>query len=102
MKHYLRFTGAIAGLMALLAAPAQAQPVCGPRAEIVGKLSANYEEQQAAVGLASNGNLLEVFTSKAGTWTVLFTRPDGITCFIAAGNNWQDTREPATVAGQEL
>lgn len=102
MKHYLPLTGAIVGLIALFAVPAQAQNICGPRGDIVDKLSANYEEQQSAMGLAKNGTLLEIFASKAGSWTIMFTVPGGKTCLIATGEGWQKIDKAAKTAGNNL
>jgi hypothetical protein len=102
MKYYLPFIGAMFGVMTFLATPATAQTLCGPHTEIAEKLSNQFEERQSAVGLANNGTLLEVFTSKVGSWTILFTRPDGISCLIVTGNSWLETAEPAKAAQQEL
>ncbi len=102
MKHYLPFTGAVLGVIALLAAPAQAQTVCGPRNDIVEKLNSNFEEQQSAMGLAKNGTLLEIFSSKAGSWTIMFTEPGGRTCLIATGEGWQKIDKAAKTAGKRL
>ena len=39
-----------------------------------------------ALGLASNGGLLEVLTSgNGGTWTIILTMPNGVSCLVAAG-----------------
>ncbi len=73
----------------LLAAPASAQAVCGERAKIVELLQTRHAESRRAVGLASNGTLLEIFASAAGTWTVLMTFPDGRTCMMADGEAWR-------------
>ena len=102
MKRYLPFTGAIIGLMALFATSAQAQTICGPRSDIVAKLSTQYEEHQAAMGLASNGTLLEIFSSKGGSWTIMFTEPGGKTCLIATGEGWQKIEQAAKTAGKTL
>lgn len=81
---------------ALIAAPAFAQspgsgPACVKRTELIKHLEAKYHEAPAAVGLADNGSLLEVFASKSGeTWTVTVTMPNGISCMVATGQQWQD------------
>ena len=102
MKLYLPLTGAIAGIVASFAASAQAQPVCGARNDIVGKLNTTYEERQSAIGLASNGTLLEVFSSKSGSWTIMYTQPGGVTCLMATGRNWLDIKEAATPAQKKM
>lgn len=86
----------IAAAAALMAAPALAQPAgpgpaCVKRADLIKHLEAKYHEAPAAVGLADNGALLEVFASKSGeTWTVTVTMPNGISCMVASGQQWQD------------
>jgi len=53
-------------------------------------MGGKYRESPVAVGLASNGKLLEVLTSEDGsTWTILLTSPNGISCLFAAGSSWQ-------------
>jgi hypothetical protein len=79
--------------------PASAQMVCGTRTEIVNKLSDSYEEQQTSAGIARNGNLVEVFSSREGSWTIIYTIPGGQTCLMAVGENWQALKEPMTVTG---
>tara|TARA_Y100000588_G_C13975802_1_gene804980 strand:+ start:257 stop:565 length:309 start_codon:yes stop_codon:yes gene_type:complete len=102
MKRYLALTGAIVGLTALFAGPAQAQMICGPRSDIVEKLTTQYEEHQAAMGLASNGTLFEVFSSKAGSWTIMVSEPGGKTCLVATGEGWQKIDKAAKTAGKTM
>jgi hypothetical protein len=89
-------TPLLAAAAALIAAPAFAQtassgPACVKRADLIKHLEAKYHEAPSAVGLADNGALLEVFSSKSGeTWTVTVTMPNGISCMVATGQQWQD------------
>lgn len=42
------------------------------------------------MGLASNGSVLEILTSRSGeSWSILVTMPNGMTCLIASGENWE-------------
>jgi len=75
---------------ASLAVPAVAQTPCGPRADIIKMLSDKYRERPRAIAIANQTSLIEVFTSEAGTWTILVTRPKGATCIIGAGQSWED------------
>ena len=95
------FWAAVATLAVLLSAgPSNAQQaVCGKRADIVARLSSGFSEQPRSAGLASNGSLVEIFASKQGTWTIIFTRPGGPTCLVAVGDNWQRIEEPLNPAG---
>lgn len=74
----------------LLSVEAQAQGMCGKRADMVKALNDKYSEFGKAIAIAGQVNLVEVFASKAGTWTILITTPEGKTCIIAAGNSWED------------
>lgn len=97
------FMGVAAAIAMMVAAtPSLAQTVCGKRADIVERLSTGYEEQQSSAGIAANGNLVEVFASKKGNWTIIFTKPGGVTCLMAVGENWQVIKEPFTVSGLML
>ena len=79
------------GLGALtLAAPASAQGICGVRGDFVDHLAQRHREAPAAMGLASNGKMVEVLTNtETGTWTIIVTNADGSACVIAAGEAWQ-------------
>ena len=92
----------VAFLLSLLALPpslpAQAQHLCTNRSEVLGHLANKYSEAPVALGLASNGGVIEVLTSNSGnTWTIIITMPSGISCMLAAGKNWE--RLPLAVAG---
>lgn len=86
----------VAAVAAMIAAPAFAQsagpgPACVKRTDLIKHLEAKYHEAPSAVGIADNGALLEVFSSKSGeTWTVTVTMPNGISCMVASGQQWQD------------
>ncbi|WP_417517239.1 hypothetical protein [Minwuia sp.] len=70
---------------------AQAEMLCKDRDEVLAQLSNSYKEAPVAMGLASNGAVLEVLTSSGqdATWTILVTRPDGVSCIMATGSAWQ-------------
>lgn len=74
-----------------IACEAQAQPACLPHAQLVDLLDGRYSEQRIAVGLESNGRLFEVFATDDGsTWTMVVTTPNGASCVVAAGLEWQE------------
>ena len=72
--------------------PAHAQVNCDLRKSLLAKLDTGYDEHPVASGLASSGNLIEILTSSGGTWTILITNPNGITCIAAVGEDWQDVK----------
>lgn len=64
---------------------------CGERKIVLKYLSKKYSEQPIAMGLAANGGLIEVLTSRKGlTFTIIVTMPEGDTCMVAAGEGWED------------
>jgi len=95
MKNYVTLVGsALLGTMILgSAAPAvQAEEtlrICGPRDRIVDRLLASYQEEQTFTGMTTGGSLVELFLSPEGSWTFLHTTPDGLSCLLAAGNDWE-------------
>lgn len=70
----------------------QGAPVtCAPRDALVERLSGRYDEQRTGAGLQNSRQMLEVWSSSdTGTWTVLITRADGVSCIVATGTNWLD------------
>ena len=81
------------------AGPAAAQGLCMPREQIVEMLDARYSEAPVALGLASGGRLVEVFSTEDGsTWTLLLTAPDGTSCMMAEGQGWSAL--PGPIVGQ--
>ena len=69
--------------------PAGAQTACGDRNQITDRLATGYSESRVGSGLDSNGLVVELFVSRQASWTLLVTFPDGRTCLIAVGENWQ-------------
>jgi hypothetical protein len=66
-----------------------AQSVCGDRNTFLEKLNSRYGEGITGMGLANNGTMLEIATSQQGSWTIIVTRPDGVSCVVATGEAWE-------------
>ena len=88
LKDMMALTAGIGALM--IAGTARAESICAEHQKIVDQLTSRYGETRQSLGLASNGSVVEVFASKAGTWTILVTDADGQTCLAAAGEAWQE------------
>ena len=70
---------------------AYAQEALVDRTEVVKSLSETHGETTVAMGLASNGGVLELFTSADGsTWTIIVTMPDGKSRIVGEGEAWMD------------
>ena len=72
-------------------AQAQAQDTpCAERTNVVDTLDSQYKESPRAIGLVSQEAVLEIFVSDSGTWTVVVTDPEGVSCVLAAGQSWEE------------
>ena len=76
---------------------AEPRPKCSgtvaPRSQIVNVLSQRFAEVPAALGLAHDGSLVEVFTSPdSSTWTMVLTRPNGMSRIMVEGQAWIDVQ----------
>ncbi len=92
MWKALAFVAAVA-----LPLPAMAgNMACSQRDDVLAQLGNKYKEAPSAVGLANNGGLIEVLTSDDGaTWTIIVSMPNGTSCLLAAGENWQPVERVA-------
>ena len=87
----------------LIATGASAQEqVCGERNMIVHQLETKHGEFRQSAGLQDNMIVVEVFASEQGTWTILFTKPTGISCFMAVGKAWADDLSSVEGPGTSL
>ena len=77
------------GLLVQPAAAVRAQPVCMPHDELTKQLYAKFAEAPTANAIANNGALVELFASRdRSSWTLAMTRPGGMSCVLAAGQEW--------------
>ncbi len=97
----VRYLTAILGTLFIgwgaFSSSAQAQAMCGERRAVVADLEKTYSEAPVSIGLASNGAVIEVLASPSGSFTIILTQPNGISCVMAAGENWEDL--PKRLAG---
>lgn len=68
--------------------PAQSQ-ICATHENIAAGLKQNFGEEVQAIGITRVGALIEIYTSPHGTWTVVLTIPNGPSCLIADGADFQ-------------
>jgi hypothetical protein len=74
---------------ALFSQSAEAARLCGDRDQILKRLEQRHDETPQALGLSSDGGVLEVLVSPSGGWTILVTYPKRPTCVVAVGEAWQ-------------
>jgi len=76
--------------------PAQAAG-CAKREQVVERLKTRYSESLTAGGLQASRNsqtIVEVWASKeTGTFTVILTTPEGMSCVVATGTDWFQAAE---------
>ena len=79
-----------ASALFLSASSAIAEQICAPRDRAEIQLKKQFGEMVSGRGLAANGKqMIELFVSEKGSWTVLTSDPNGRSCVMASGENWQ-------------
>lgn len=89
----LRTTATLVALVVascLIAPTALAQSACGSHKMVAENLNKTYAETPVSMGVTIGGAVIEVFASPDGTWTLVITQPNGVTCLIAAGKDWEN------------
>ena len=80
----------LGALLSAVPLAALAEQSCAPRDVLTERLSGAYGEAFSGGGLQDADAVFEVWTSeKDGTWTILMTRSDGVSCIMAAGTAWR-------------
>ena len=103
MRRYLTATSTALILGSILTAPAAlAQPVCGSHQSISENLKKSYTEAPISMGITSGGGIIEVFSSPKGTWTLVITQPNGMSCLIAAGQDWEELPKQEMIFGAKI
>ena len=57
---------------------------------MVKALNAKYQESQRALGLINDKAMMEVYISAKGTWTMVVTNDQDMSCVLAAGEAWDE------------
>jgi hypothetical protein len=90
VRYLTTILGALLIGWSAISSPAQAQAMCGERGAVVANLEKTYSEAPVSIGLASNGSVIEVLASPSGSFTIILTQPNGLSCVMAAGENWEN------------
>jgi hypothetical protein len=101
MSKRILFIGTLVlGVAAVVDTAAAQSMACGHRAEIVASLGGKFGETRHGGGLAGPSAIFELFASeKTGTWTILRTGANGMSCVMAVGNGWQSDDAPVSAIG---
>jgi hypothetical protein len=73
---------------------AHAQNACLKRADLVKYLGDKYGEFPAGRGLAGTSAMIEVYASESGTFSIVSTHVNGVSCIVGAGQNWEKLDPP--------
>lgn len=93
----LKLFAAAAVLVAALGSTAQAaEPpaTCGTHKDLTAYLTSQYSEEVQSLGLTANGMLIELYVSPKATWSAVLTTPQGLSCLVAAGTDWESNPIP--------
>lgn len=63
---------------------------CSERALMVDRLEGRYAETRRGGGMEVSQGVVELYVSEEGSWTLLLTQPNGMSCPLAAGEGWRD------------
>lgn len=88
------------GGMILAADIARSQTQCDARDRVLSFLADRYGETRRSVGLAGEGTVMELFAADdTGTWTITVTLPNGQTCLVASGAEFEAVTEELPAKG---
>ncbi len=73
---------------------------CYERKGAIAFLKKKHSEVLRSVGLSKKGNLVELFTSHGGSFTIMLTTPKGMSCPIEEGKGWKNL--PSEKPGEKI
>jgi hypothetical protein len=79
----------VAGIIGAEASLAANPMPCSMHDDLVKMLNSKYSESLAGYGVAGQRNIVEVFIAERGSFTIIATNPNGVSCVIAAGQDWE-------------
>ena len=88
MTHWLLLAAFIAFSAAPVAAHAVTNQICHHHHKIENWLARQYGESPRGGGLTQR-HLFQIWVNETtGTWSITRTRPNKVTCLLAAGQDW--------------
>lgn len=86
---YLGLVIAIGGVL-LWSCVARAQgQACSTRESVLESLKTKFGEVPAGVGSGDNGVVVELLLAPGGSWSILLSMPNGKSCLVATGSDWE-------------
>ncbi|MBI1622238.1 hypothetical protein [Aquamicrobium zhengzhouense] len=68
-----------------------AMAMCGDRKQVLSDLQQQFSEAPMAIGQVDEQAVMEILVSESGSWTILATGTDGVSCIVSAGEGFQST-----------
>lgn len=65
-----------------------AEVICQPTAALHDRLERQFLAVRSATGLRGPDELMEVWTTSRGDWTLVMTYANGTSCIVAMGEAW--------------
>jgi hypothetical protein len=65
-----------------------ANKICAPHQAMAQVLEESYDEEPVNLALDADGNLIEFYRSKNGSWTVVVVSSTGEACVLSSGDAW--------------
>ncbi len=93
MKNLTSFLAAATIIGVGVVAPAALAQSCNSHDASIENLKSQYGEDVIARGLSASGRILvEFLRSEDGSWTIITTNTEGLTCILASGKAWTDLK----------
>lgn len=90
----LTFAALTAGVVAVVAATPARSATCAPRDTVIDRLANQFGETRRGLGVGTKNRVVEIFASpESGSWTITVTMPNGTTCLIASGQDWEEAMD---------
>ncbi len=85
-----------AGSLSAQAPPWTHQATCDERAKLLRYVARQYSQLPVLRFLTFDGKVVEVLAAEDGNWTMVVTRPSGLTCAVGSGSGWIEMSEAVT------
>jgi hypothetical protein len=90
----MRLLATSLALALLWPAAAQAQQACMKRDVLVKQLVEKYQEKPAGQGIVQGQAVVEVYVSDKGTFTMVTSYANGVSCILSVGDSWEALVRP--------
>lgn len=101
-RQLLLYFGTAILLLAAQNTSAQTPTACAPRTVVVERLASKFNETRRSIALSRTNVMVEVFASDtSGSWTMIATKANGISCLIASGTAYETIAVLAPTKGEK-